>query len=93
MTITKGYTIYLAICSLLAFALYGIDKRRAKKGQWRISEKCLLGISLLGGGIGGYVAMHTFHHKTKHWYFHLLHFIGIVGQVALWIVLWRKFGF
>lgn len=93
MTITKWYTIYLALCSCLAFVLYGVDKRKAKRAQWRISEKCLLCLSLLGGGIGGYAAMHVFHHKTKHWYFHVLHCIGIVGQIAMWIVLWRRFGF
>ena len=91
--ITNIFTIYLGICSIVAFFLYGADKRKAKKDKWRISEKSLLWISLLGGGIGGYFAMHIFRHKTKHWYFHLAHVVAIVWQVALWAYLYTQFGF
>ena len=42
-----------------------IDKRRAKKGEWRIKEYTLLMITLLGGGIGTIAGMYTFRHKTK----------------------------
>ena len=93
MTLTKIFTIYVCVCSLVAFVLYGADKRKAQKEKWRISEKCLLGFSFLGGAIGGYVAMHLFRHKTKHWYFHVLHIIGILWQVALWIFLLLRLGF
>ena len=60
---------YLALINLLTFAFYGVDKRRAKKGAWRISEKTLLLLPLLGGSIGGILGMQVFRHKTKHWYF------------------------
>ncbi|MBO4939530.1 MAG: DUF1294 domain-containing protein [Clostridia bacterium] len=90
---TKIFTVYICVCSLVAFVLYGVDKRKAQKEKWRISEKCLLGISFLGGGIGGYLAMHIFRHKTKHWYFHALHILGIAWQVALWVFLLLRFGF
>ena len=60
---------YLALINLLTFVLYGVDKRRAKKGAWRISEKTLLLLPLLGGSIGGILGMQVFRHKTKHWYF------------------------
>ena len=93
MTITCIYTIYLAICSLLAFFIYGIDKRKAVKDKWRISEKSLLLISLFGGAIGGYIGMKIFHHKTKHWYFHALHILAIALQAALWVFLYCRFGF
>ena len=43
----------------------GIDKRRAKKGKWRISEGALFILTALGGSIGGIVGMYTFRHKTK----------------------------
>lgn len=61
--------IYLLIVNLCAFALMGIDKRRAKKDAWRIKEKSLFLPVLLGGGMGGILGMKTFRHKTKHWYF------------------------
>lgn len=47
----------------------GIDKSRAKRQKWRISEKTLFASALLGGSIGAILGMRMFHHKTKHWYF------------------------
>ena len=58
-----------AIISLITFILYGVDKRRAKRGKWRIPERVLIGFSLLGGGVGGWLGMKLFRHKTRHWYF------------------------
>ena len=66
---TESLWIYLAVVNVLAFALYGIDKYKAKAGAWRIPEKTLLGIAVLGGSVGAIAGMKTFHHKTKHWYF------------------------
>ena len=60
---------YLVLMNLVAFWVYGADKRRAKKGQWRIPEKTLLILPLLGGSVGGILGMAVFHHKTRHWYF------------------------
>ena len=44
--------IYSVVVNLVAFALYGIDKKRARRGAWRISERTLLGIAVIGGSIG-----------------------------------------
>lgn len=52
--------------NLIAFALYGIDKRRAKQGAWRISEYTLLLVALLGGSLGALLGMSYFRHKTRH---------------------------
>ena len=60
---------WLIIINLTAFAVFGIDKKRAKKGQWRIPEKTLFLSAILGGSIGAILGMYIFHHKTKHWYF------------------------
>ena len=60
---------YLAAANAAAFALYGIDKYKAKTGAWRIPEKTLLGIAVLGGGVGALAGMRFFRHKTKHWVF------------------------
>lgn len=61
--------IWLAGVNVVTFALYGIDKHRAKKGRWRIPERTLLLLPLLGGSVGGILGMAAFHHKTSHWYF------------------------
>ena len=61
--------VYLLLVNLWAFALMGVDKRRAKKDKWRIRERTLFLPVLLGGGAGGILGMKVFRHKTKHWYF------------------------
>lgn len=57
---------YLSGINGLAFLLYGLDKWKAKKNRWRIPEKTLLGIALLGGSLGAFAGMKLFHHKTRH---------------------------
>lgn len=47
----------------------GIDKRKAKKGSFRIPEATLFSIAIIGGSIGSILGMFLFRHKTKHWYF------------------------
>ncbi len=62
---TKNIIIYLFIINLLGFFIMWIDKRKAKKGSWRIPEKTLFIITALGGGIGTIAGMYTFRHKTQ----------------------------
>lgn len=81
------YPAWLLIASLIALFLYWADKRKAKRGKWRTPEAVLLGISLLGGGYGGYAAMFLFHHKTKHWYFHAVNLLSILLHTAALIAL------
>ena len=61
--------IWLAAVNLLAFALMGLDKWKARNDRWRIPEKTLFLFPLLGGPVGGIAGMRCFRHKTKHWYF------------------------
>ena len=62
----KFIFIYVFFTNLLLFILMGLDKRKAKLNHWRISEKTLFSLSLMGGSIGGILGMYTFRHKTKH---------------------------
>ena len=57
---------YLLIINALAFLLMYADKRKARKNQWRIPEKTLFLIAILGGSLGSILGMHVFRHKTKH---------------------------
>lgn len=61
--------VWLAVINVVTFAVYGADKRRAKRGKWRVPEKTLFLLPLLGGSVGALAGMWVFHHKTKHWYF------------------------
>lgn len=58
--------------NLLVFSLYGIDKLKAKKTSWRVSEKTLLWMAFLGGSAGAFLGMQVFHHKTLHKKFEVL---------------------
>ncbi|MGN1271214.1 MAG: DUF1294 domain-containing protein [Clostridia bacterium] len=61
----KYIIMYVIIINLIAFLAMYIDKRRAKKGRWRIKESTLFTLVLLGGGIGGIAGMYVFRHKTQ----------------------------
>lgn len=81
------YGIILAVISVIAFILYGVDKGRAKRQAWRIPEKVLLGFSFFGGAAGGILGMLAFRHKTRHWYFWAVNLVGLLWQAALAAVL------
>ena len=87
MQIERIMIVYLIIVNVLAFILYGVDKRRAKNREWRISEKTLLGIAVVGGSIGAIFGMYAFHHKTRHWYFRCgLPVILIIQGLLVWFI-------
>ena len=65
----KGLIIYLIVMNIIGIAVMGADKSKAKKGAWRIPEKTLFFVSMIGGSIGTWAGMYLFRHKTKHWYF------------------------
>ena len=85
----KILIIYLIAVNLLAFILYGADKKRAKKREWRISEKTLIGIAAIGGSVGALLGMYVFHHKTRHWYFRYGLPVILIIQLLLWWLLCR----
>ena len=83
---------YLVLANLVAFAMYGIDKRRAIKNKWRIPEKRLLLAALFGGAPGALWGMILFHHKTKKAKFFLTVPVLFVLQVVLFSWLFWRMG-
>ena len=73
----------LIVMNLVSFALMGIDKRRAQRGAWRISEKALFLTTACFGGLGGVMGMLLFHHKTKHWYFRVFFPAMLAAQIVI----------
>ena len=57
---------YVVFISLVLCILMYIDKQRAIKHEWRVSENTLFSLAFFGGAIGGVVGMYLFRHKTKH---------------------------
>ena len=64
--LTRLCIYYLIGVNILTFLLYGIDKRKARKGNWRIPEASLIGLAVGGGSIGALLGMYLFRHKTQH---------------------------
>ena len=62
---TKNIILYIVFINLFGFFIMWLDKRKAKKGAWRIPEKTLFIVTALGGGIGTTAGMYTFRHKTQ----------------------------
>ena len=90
-----SYAAYLVLLSLITFIAYGMDKKKAIKGQYRTKEKTLLTLSFIGGAFGGYPAMLFFRHKTKgeHWYFTAVNLLGLAVHITLMILLIFVFKF
>ena len=83
----KIILVYLLAVNIATFFLYGIDKYKAKKGRWRISEATLLMMAVIGGCIGAWAGMRLWHHKTMHKKFKYGIPIIIIIQVALAVYL------
>ena len=80
----KYILIYLGIINLIGFFSMFLDKQKAKRGKWRIPEKTLFLLAVIGGSLGTTLGMHVFRHKTKHWYFKFgMPFILIVQIVLI----------
>ena len=74
------FCFYMLFINLAGIFLMGLDKRRAQKKAFRISEKQLFLCAGLGGCFGCLAGMYVFRHKTRHWYFQF----GMPGICVLW---------
>ena len=86
--LTKSLTIYLLIMNAAGFLLMHLDKEKAKRNRWRISEATLLTVAALGGSIGSLLGMYLFHHKTRHLKFRLglPAILAAQAAIAVWLI-------
>lgn len=75
-----------AAINVLVFSLYGVDKRRAIRGAWRIPERTLLTGTWLLGGVGAWLAMRVFRHKTRHRIFRVSAALGAALSLLLMLL-------
>lgn len=79
----KYIYIYLIAINIIGFFAMFVDKQKAKRNKWRIAEKTLFLLAFIGGSLGTTLGMHTFRHKTKHWYFKFGMPLILLIQLAL----------
>ena len=77
--------VYLIAINIIAFVIYGIDKQKAIRKQWRIPEAQLLAVAAIGGSAGALLGMQFFHHKTRKWKFRL----GVPLILAVQLIVWK----
>ena len=95
--------IYLVVINVVTFFMYCIDKwrstsgrllpkgrKKAKRSKWRISEAMLLGMAVIGGSVGAWLGMKTWHHKTLHKKFRYGVPLILIAQMALAIWIFSK---
>lgn len=79
----KIFLVFYALMTIVTFVLYGVDKSKAKKGKWRIPEKTLLLFAACFGGLGAFLGMKIFRHKTKHTSFKIIVPVSMIIQFIL----------
>jgi len=85
----KIIVIYLIVINVVTFFIYGIDKWKAVRSKWRISEAMLLGLAVIGGSIGAWLGMKVWHHKTMHKKFKYGIPLILIVQITLLALYWH----
>ena len=80
------YLIVICVMSIITLIAYAIDKKKAMNGKWRTKEKTLLTLSMMGGSIGGIIALYGLRHKNKHSYFVVVNFTSLIIDIALGVL-------
>lgn len=88
----NNFIYALVLWNLITFCVFWVDKLKAKKNKWRISEKTLILLSFFMGGIGGLIGMYFLRHKTKHLKFKVLIPISIVFNIFIIILFYNLLG-
>jgi Predicted membrane protein len=88
--ILLGILIFAALMNFLSFGVMLYDKASARDGAWRVSEGALFFLAICFGGLGIYLGMLTFHHKTRKWYFYFGVPLAIIQNFAFlsWLYQW-----
>ncbi|WP_034550158.1 DUF1294 domain-containing protein [Carnobacterium funditum] len=74
---------YIVALNGWLFILMGLDKKKARQHKWRIPEKRLLTLGLVGGGLGGLLGMYLFRHKTRELKFKITYSFGIIVMLSI----------
>ena len=80
---TETLLYYIVGINIVTFFVYGIDKWKAKQSKWRIPEATLLLLAVIGGSVGAWLGMKTWHHKTMHKKFKYGLPLILLAQIAL----------
>lgn len=89
MSVKQGFALFLMIWNLIVFLVYGLDKGKARKGSRRISEKTLLLMTYVGGGLGAWAGGTHFRHKTQKKDFQLAWAVGVLIDALLIYWIWK----
>lgn len=93
MEIAMDYLIcYVILINIITFLIYVIDKKKAEKDKWRIRERTLMILAVIGGSIGALLAMHAARHKTKKNRFRIGIPVILIIQASLLIWAWSRMG-
>jgi len=89
INLIKSIAIYIFFLNALGFISMWYDKKMAQTGSWRVKEKTLLFIAILGGSIGSLLGMYIFRHKTKHPRFKIG--IPVIISMQIFLIIIYKF--
>ncbi|HFI0517903.1 TPA: DUF1294 domain-containing protein [Streptococcus suis] len=89
MSVKQGFALFLMIWNLVVFLVYGLDKGKARKGSYQISEKTLLLMTYVGGGLGAWAGGTHFRHKTQKKYFQLAWAVGVLIDAVIMYWMWK----
>ncbi len=85
----KAFLIAYLLINLMVFAMYGIDKAKAVRNEWRISEKSLIGLALLGAP-GALLAMFVFRHKIRKPKFYMGVPFILIAEIIVFFLIYTK---
>lgn len=89
-TITILFLTYALLINLITYFTYAADKTKARQHKWRIPERTLILLAILGGSPAALLAIYHYHHKTRHIKFKLGVPLILITQIVLIIYLLKS---